>query len=188
MVISMSQRDLAAPARRRLIVRAFTKVVVTTTALIAVYYVLPLDRADGTVILAWFAAGITAFVAVAATQIRAILHAPFPALRAIAGFGVAIPIFVLVFASMYLSMSAADPRAFSEALSHTDALYFTVTIFSTVGFGDITPSSQSARITTTVQMIGGLLVLGLLAQVVVSAVREARQRQREGSPSDHQQG
>lgn len=177
----MSQSHQPQPAPRRLIVRALAKAMGSAGLLLVLYYLLPLDRSAGTAIVAWLAAGLIAFMAVAALQIRAILHAPYPALRAITGFGVAIPLFLLVFASTYLSVAAGDPRAFSEALSHTDALYFTVTVFSTVGFGDITPSSQSARIATVIQMIGGLLVLGLLARVVVSAVQASRERQREGS-------
>lgn len=146
-------------------------------ALIALYSVLPFAGASGAAIVAWLGAGLVAFGAVAAVHVRSILRAPYPALRAITGFGAAIPLFLIVFASTYLSMTAADPRAFTEPLSHADALYFTVTIFSTVGFGDIAPRSGAARIATTVQMIGGLLVLGLLARVVVGAVHEARQRQ-----------
>jgi hypothetical protein len=177
MVIAMSQSDPHGPAPRRLILRALAKAMGSTVLLLVLYYVLPLDRSAGTAIVAWLAAGLIAFLAVSALQIRAILHAPYPALRAITGFGVVIPLFLLVFASTYLSVAAGDPQAFSEALSHTDALYFTMTVFSAVGFGDITPSSPSARIATTLQMIGGLLVLGLLARVVVSAVQESRARQ-----------
>jgi voltage-gated potassium channel len=178
MVVAMSQ-DTRGPTPRRLIVGALSKAAASTLVLLVVYYLLPLDRSAGGALVAWLGAGLVAFMAVAALQIRAILRAPYPALRAVTGFGIAIPLFLLVFASTYLSIAAGDRQAFSEALSHTDALYFTVTVFSTVGFGDITPSSQSARIATTLQMVGGLLVLGLLARVVVSAVQESRERQRE---------
>lgn len=152
---------------------------VSTSALLTLYYLLPLDGADEVAVAGWLAAGLTAFAVVAALQIRGIFRATYPALRAITGFGVALPLFVLVFASTYLTLDAADPSAFSERLSHTDALYFTVTIFSTVGFGDITPSSESARVVVTVQMVGGLVVLGLLARVVVGAVQVSRQRLRD---------
>jgi hypothetical protein len=42
----------------------------------------------------------------------------------------------------------------AEPLSRTDALYYTITVFSTVGFGDITPRADLARIVTMVQMGG----------------------------------
>jgi hypothetical protein len=36
-------------------------------------------------------------------------------------------------------------------LTRTDALYFTVTVFSTVGFGDITAKTETARLVVTGQ-------------------------------------
>jgi hypothetical protein len=155
-------------------------------ALLVLYYLLPLQGGSGTHTVTWLTAGLFAFAAVSALQVRAILHAPYPALRAITGFGTALPVFILVFASTYLSMSAANPNAFSESLSHTDALYFAMTIFSTVGFGDITPQNEVARIATTIQMTAGLLVLGLLARVVIGAVQETRQRQQQSNSTQGQ--
>jgi voltage-gated potassium channel len=172
---AMSERTVG-PAPRRLIARACAQIAVSTGALLVCYYLVPLDRADGASILGWLVIGLATFVAVAVAQIRGILRAPYPALRAITGFGVALPLLVLVFAATYLTMSAADPSAFSERLSHTDALYFAVTILSTVGFGDITPATAGARVVVMVQMVSGLLVLGLLARVVIGAVQESRQR------------
>ena len=52
-----------------------------------------------------------------------------------------------------------------------------MTIFSTVGFGDITPLSAPARGATTIQMIGDIILVGIVAQVIVGAVRRAVQRQ-----------
>jgi voltage-gated potassium channel len=179
--------ETAAPAPRRLITRASAQVAVSTGTLLVCYYLVPLDRAEGAAILGWLATGLSAFVAVAVVQIRGILRAPYPALRAITGFGVALPLFVLVFASTYLTMSASDPSAFSERLSHTDALYFAVTILSTVGFGDITPATESARVAAMVQMVSGLLVLGLLARVVIGAVQESRQRMHRRQDTDRRE-
>lgn len=48
-----------------------------------------------------------------------------------------------------------------QALTRTDSLYFTVTVFATVGFGDISPASQAARLAVTAQMILNLIVVGL---------------------------
>ncbi len=72
-------------------------------------------------------------------------------------------------------MSESQP-AFSESLTRTDALYFTITVFSTVGFGDITPLTQYARTMTMAQMIGDLIVVGLVAQVLLNAVRRGLER------------
>ena len=56
-------------------------------------------------------------------------------------------------------------------------MYFTVTVFSTVGFGDITAVSQPARLLVTSQMILDLVVLGLGIRVLVGAVEVGRKQQ-----------
>jgi voltage-gated potassium channel len=82
----------------------------------------------------------------------------------------------LLFAAAYLLMADADAGAFSEPLSRTDALYFTITVFATVGFGDITPKTDLARVATMVQMLGDLLVVGLVLHLMVGAVQAGLQR------------
>src|SRR4029453_9936498 len=86
----------------------------------------------------------------------------------------------LFLARVYVKNEKNQPNSFSETLSRTDALYFTVTVFSTVGFGDIVPKSELARIVTMSQMLTGLIVLGLGAKVVFGAVQTAVAR-REGA-------
>jgi voltage-gated potassium channel len=82
-------------------------------------------------------------------------------------------------------MSEAQPASFSEALERTDALYFTVTVFATVGFGDISPVSDTARVIVTVQMIADLLLLGLVLRALLNAVDKGRARQAAArAPSD----
>ena len=97
-------------------------------------------------------------------------------MRAIEALAATVPLFLLLFAAAYFVMARTSPASFSDPLTRTDALYFTVTIFSTVGFGDITAVSESARLVVTVQMILDLLILGLGIRVFVGAVQRGRQR------------
>jgi hypothetical protein len=62
-------------------------------------------------------------------------------------------------------------------LARTDSLYFTMTVFATVGFGDISATSEVARIAVMAQMILDLLVLGLLVKVFLNAVELGREQQ-----------
>jgi voltage-gated potassium channel len=111
-------------------------------------------------------------------QIRAITRAAHPGVRAITALAATVPLFLLLFAASYFLMAQADPANFStEALTRSDALYFSVTIFSTVGFGDITATSQNARLLASAQMIMDLLILGVGIRVFVGAVQRARQDQ-----------
>ena len=69
----------------------------------------------------------------------------------------------------------AHPDNFNvDSLTRTDSLYFTVTVFATVGFGDITATSQTARVVVIAQMLLDLLVLGLVVKVFLGAVEIGR--------------
>lgn len=61
-------------------------------------------------------------------------------------------------------------------MTRTDALYFTVTVFATVGFGDIAAKTETARLVVTGQMIADLIVIGLGIRVIVGAVSHGQQR------------
>ncbi len=50
-------------------------------------------------------------------------------------------------------------------------------MFATVGFGDITATSQTARVFVMAQMILDLIVLGLVVRVFLGAVQLGRQQQ-----------
>jgi voltage-gated potassium channel len=148
----------------------------TVTVLLVVYYLLPLDRPlnAGTAVL--FAASLGLFGAAVAFVVRSILSSSQPRLRAIRGLAVGVPFLLVIFASIYCIVATEQPRAFSEELTRTDSLYFTVTVFTTVGFGDITAVTELARVLVTVQMIVGLLTVGVIAKVVLGAVHTAEAR------------
>lgn len=86
-------------------------------------------------------------------------------------------LFLVLFAASYYLLERSEPGSFSETLNRTDALYFTLTTFATVGFGDITARSQTGRVLTMVQMAGGLLLVGVAARVLASAVQAGLSRQ-----------
>ena len=99
-------------------------------------------------------------------------------MQAVEALAVAVPLFLLLFATAYSLMSSASPGSFTEPMDRTDAIYFTVTVFSTVGFGDIAPVSGSARVVVTLQMVGDLLVLGVLLHAIIGAAKLGRARRR----------
>ena len=188
-MIEQPVADLPVATPRRLVVRALLRAVLTATALVLLYFTLPLTGSlDGSAALL-LVAGLLVFAGVITWQVRAVLRSRYPGLRAIEALAAAIPLFLLVFATAYLRMADADAGAFSEPLSRTDALYFTITVFSTVGFGDITPKTDLTRVATMVQMLGDLLVVGLVLHLMLGAVKAGLRRRAAGSagspePSD----
>jgi hypothetical protein len=158
------------------VLRSLLRATLTSSVLVVLYYKLPLTGALEASTVALLLAGLVLFAGIIAWQVRAILRSDYPGLRAIEALAAAIPLFLLVFAGAYVKLADAQPSAFSEPVSRTDALYFTITVFSTVGFGDITPVTTSARVIAMVQMLGDLVVVGLVLQVMLGAVKEGRQR------------
>jgi len=158
------------------IVRSFLRATGSTALLVAIYYLLPLDNSARWFAITMLLIGLAALIGLVAFQVRAISGSRYPALRAVEALAVTIPLFLLLFASAYLVMAAISARSFSQPLNHTDALYFTVTVFATVGFGDITATASVSRLVVTGQMIIDLIILGLGARVILGAVSRGRQR------------
>lgn len=175
MSIQADGKQLASAWRRGRVVLGLFGALATAVVLVALYYLLPLNHVKNVPLT--LAVGLVILLAVIAWQLRAIVRAKYPAVRAVVALAVTVPLFVLLFASVYFVMARASPANFStHQLTRTDALYFTVTVFSTVGFGDITPASQSARLVVTAQMILDLVVLGLGIRVFVWAVQLGRRQ------------
>ena len=163
-------------APRRRVALALLRASLTATVLVVLYYTVPVSGAMDASAVALLLGGLLLFAVVITWQIRAILESSYPALRAVEALAAAIPLFLLLFALVYFKMADLQAQAFSEPLNRTDALYFTITVFSTVGFGDIAPVATAARVTTMVQMLGDLVVVGLVLRVMLGAVKEGRER------------
>jgi len=158
------------------IARSLLRAAGSTAVLVTVYYLLPLDHASTGAAAAMLVGGLLLLLGLVVYQVRSILRARFPGLRAIEALATSVPLFLLLFASVYVVMADLSASSFGEHLTHTDGLYFTVTVFSTVGFGDITAKSQLARLAVTVQMVADLLVIGIGIKVILGAVTRGRQQ------------
>src|SRR5215475_5505428 len=139
------------------IVRSLLRAAGSTAVLVAIYYLLPLDNSA-----LWFAA--------------MMLVIGLAALVALVALAVTVPLFLLLFASTYMVLAAVSAHSFSQPLNHTDALYFTVTVFATVGFGDITATTEATRLVVTGQMIADLVIIGIAVKAITGAVQQRRQQ------------
>ena len=174
----MSQARAAA-SRRDIWVRGLFmlgRMVLTVSALCVTYFLIPTRRPGDGLGVPWLILQLCVFAAVVGVQVPAIVRARYPILRAIESLAVLVPVYLLIFARVYLANSQNDPTGFSRPLDHVTALYFTVTVFATVGVGDIAPRSAVTRAVTTAQMLADLLVLGLVLRLVLRATREGLER------------
>jgi len=89
---------------------------------------------------------------------------------------------VVGFAAVLYAMNR-DGTQVSGLDTRVDAIYFTVTTLSTVGFGDIHAASQAARIVVTVQIAFNLLFVGVAVRVFIGAAKR-RVDQRALPPQD----
>ena len=158
------------------IVRALLRAAGSTVVLVVLYYLLPLDHAARWAAIAMLVIGLAGLGALVTFQIRSIIASPFPGLRALEALATSVPFFLLLFASSYVVMAAISASSFSQPMTRTNALYFTVTVFATVGFGDITATDQAARLVVTGQMLLDLIIIGLGVRVLLGAVTRGRQR------------
>ena len=163
--------DLDPAAQRRAVIRSGATIVLSWVFVIGAFCVLPIGHESGLRAFVRLGLDIALIGAVFAWQIRRISVAELPELRAVEALGIVIVVFLVLFSGIYLAMSHDAPRTFSQALDHVQALYFTITIFSTVGFGDITPRTDTARVLVSVQMLLDLVIIGAAVRLIFSAAR-----------------
>lgn len=164
------------PGERRAVIMSLLRSLLVTAAICAAYFVLPLPTRLAASPILRLTGGLVAVGVLLTWQIREILRSPYPGARAVGALVVSVPLFLVLFATTYVLLAERDPSMFSEPLTRLDAMYFTVTVFATVGFGDITAASQSARAVVMTQMVGDLVLVGLIARAIVDAVNRGRDR------------
>lgn len=168
--------ELDQRSRRRAIARVVATVIGAWVLLLTVYYVLPVSGWGTGATFVRLGLAILGFCAVVAWQTRGIMRSQLPELRAVQAFGVAVPLLFVVFSTAYLAMSSASASEFNMPLDHTRALYFVVTVFATVGFGDIVPRSDTARVVVIVQMMFDLVVIGFVIRLMVATAKASLAR------------
>jgi voltage-gated potassium channel len=153
--------------------RKLVYTVLTMVIPLATYFVVPLDGRVGKVLaVGLVVATVGSLVPLSFQQARLVLrsqHPLFDALRClVSGF----VLLVVSFSSAYYVLGTGYQHQINDLETKLDAVYFTVTIISTVGFGDISASGQTARGIVTLQMIVNFALLGVALRVVSWALKE----------------
>jgi hypothetical protein len=103
-------------------------------------------------------------------------------LNAAVAFLCCVTTLVLLFSMVYATMSGHEPASFNiglgpspRQLSKLDALYFTLTVLTTTGFGDISPANGTARAWVSAEMVVGIVLFAVvLTQLLALGRRPER--------------
>jgi hypothetical protein len=136
--------------------------------LLAAYYGFPVELAGRS------AAGATASLAITLgglALVAAIMVRELGAVRrGDPGRGVRMLAMMLVLLIMgasltFFLLNNARPEQFAGMSTKTDALYFTLTTMSTVGFGDVHAEGQLARVLVCILIVFNVVVVASLARI-----------------------
>jgi Ion channel len=158
-------------------IRLTLRLVLTLVLLLGAYAVMPVGGGDW-----WWAAlpatliGLGLFTLIFIRQLRKVAHADFPVVRAVEALEMTVLLFLILFAVLAVQLEATTPGSYSESLTKIDALYFAVTTLATVGYGDIAPVSETARVVGIIQMLGNLVLLGVAVRLIGRATERAREQ------------
>lgn len=75
---------------------------------------------------------------------------------------------MMVFASGYYLLSSGVRGSFSQALTPASAVYFSVTAWTTTGFGDIHPATSFAQILVVSELLSAVLTVTIVLTTAVT--------------------
>jgi len=165
--------DLPKAQRRLAMLRSVAIIVLAWALILGAFFVLPIGHESGLRAVVRLGADVALIAALIAWQIRRISAAELPELRAAEALGIIVAVFLVAFSAIYLALSHDNSRTFTEDLSHARALYFTITVFSTVGFGDITPRTDAARLLVSAQMLLDLALIGAGVRLILNVAKSS---------------
>jgi hypothetical protein len=168
--------DLDRAQRHRAIFQTAATVTLAWVLVLTAFYLVPFAHLNGTRSVLRLITVVALVTAVLVMQIRRISKAELPELRAVEAIAIVIVLFLTGFSIVYLNLSHGTQATFTQPLDHTRALYFTISVFSTVGFGDITPRTDTARLLVAAQMLLDLVIIGTVVRLIFNAARTRIER------------
>jgi len=171
-----SFQQLSRRQRSRLITISALRMVASVALLLVLYAVFPVESISSTETLTRLIVGLAILALVIVLQLNAIKTASYPQMRAIEAVVIAITVFIVLFALLYLGLAQTNAANFTKPLNRVAAFYFTVTVLATVGFGDISADSDVARLTVTVQMLLDLILLAIIVRAFFAVAKSSGER------------
>ncbi len=154
---------------RRRVWRAAAEAVSATAVMTLVYFLVPLPRPREVapwLVISAFSLGLVGISVLITWRVIAYRQRAATGTARLRGLVVALCAGVLYFALAYSALARSDPQQFVDLTTRVDALYFSVAVLTTVGFGDVHAAGQMARAAVTVQMIFDVAFFGLAASAI----------------------
>lgn len=153
------------------------RTIISCVAMVAVYFVLPLDADTSATELITRILATLAGIALAtwlisrqiARQLRERDTPLFGLLLATIGG-------ILVFAMADYMVAVSVPGQFAALQTRLDALYFALSTLATVGFGDVHAQGQVARAVVSMQIVFNVAVLATAGSLLAKQVLQRRAR------------
>jgi voltage-gated potassium channel len=167
------QQPLRGSSRATLAVTA-----ATVTGGLALYGVAPMEGRRAWLGLLLGLGALVVIVPLTVHRARRVAVSDRPILDAAEALVLLFTLLVLGFAAGYVLLSQHASQL-AGVDTKIDALYFTLTTLSTVGFGDAHAVGQTARVVVSVQMVFNLVFIATAVRLLTSVARErATQRRR----------
>ena len=149
------------------------EVIGTSAISLVAYYLMPMEgRWAGVFVAILVAAAAIGLIPLTFRRVRQILVADNPVSVALGAIATIVTFLVVSFAAVYYVLGTEMEGQMSGIRTKTDSLYFTVTMMSTVGFGDITVVGQGARALVTANMLTNLVALAISVRVISWALQQ----------------
>ena len=153
-------------------IRSFLRFGASSAGILVVYFIAPLDGDLAPVMAAVVLLGMLGLlVPLTLHEARRISEVDRPIIHAAHALLTLLTLLIVGFATVHYTIETAYPDELLGLESKVDGLYFSTTVATTVGFGDITPTGQVARAVVTVQMIFDLLFIGVAVRILGTSLR-----------------
>lgn len=142
-------------------------VVANGVLLVALFYVVPFD--DDRSLLFRALGSAVVLVALAVVVARGLQRHADPVGRSVT----TLLLVIVSFSAIFYGLSRIEGQ-FAGLRTRTDALYFTVVTMATIGYGDIHPTGQAARIVTVLAVVFNLIFVAALVSTIAARLRDRR--------------
>lgn len=146
--------------------------VIVGVGVVALYWWLPEKSYDSiATLVVSLLASVVIWVLLVVRELIKLRNSPYPLIRLSGALVATITLLVIAFAQIYLTMDHANPGEFSQPLNKMAAMYFSMTITATVGFGDIVAKTDPARGVVTFQMFVNLVLLAAALRGLITVAQ-----------------